>query len=154
MGASAQTPLLSKGMTMKNAALKLLLLLALLLLAACGGRVSQQEEADEYVMDLEALSTTVGPAVLEITLTDTGGAPVDGATLDVRGDMSHAGMVPVVQEGHSRSREGIYSVPFEWTMAGDWIVTVDALLPDGQTISRQFELTVSGAMDDMNGMEQ
>lgn len=139
---------------MKNDVFKRLLLLALVLLAACGGRISQQEEADDYVMGLEALSTMVGPAVLEITLTDAGGAPVDGATLNARGDMSHAGMVPVVREGHTRSRQGIYNVPFEWTMAGDWIVTVDAQLPDGQTISRQFELTVSGEMDEMNGIEQ
>jgi hypothetical protein len=129
-----------------------LLLVAGLLLAACGGRASQQETQDDgYVMELEVLSTTVGPAALEIALTGPDGAPVTDATLNVRGDMSHAGMVPVLQEGHTRNRQGIYNVPFEWTMAGDWIVTVEAGLPDGQMISRQFNLTVTGAM---NGMQE
>jgi hypothetical protein len=149
---------MTKEPTMNNFRLSVVTIFALplfvagLLLVACGGRASQQETQDDgYVMAFEALSSTVGPAALEIALTGPDGAPVTDATLDVRGDMSHAGMVPVLQEGHSRNHQGIYTIPFEWTMAGDWFVTVEARLRDGQRISRRFDLTVTGAM---NGMEE
>ena len=38
----------------------------------------------------------VGPARLIISLTDSAGVPVEGARVVVEGNMSHAGMVPVV----------------------------------------------------------
>jgi hypothetical protein len=35
-------------------------------------------------------------------------------------------------------------MPFRWTMAGDWFVTVDVTLPDGTTASQRFDFTVAG----------
>ncbi|MFW6070040.1 MAG: FixH family protein [bacterium] len=134
-----------------NAILKSIVLFALLLLAACGSRVSQQESDADIRVDLAPESTVVGPTTLNITVTDGGGAPIDDATLNVKGDMSHAGMTPVLAEGIDGGQQGLYTAPFEWTMAGDWIVTVDVSLPDGRSTSQRFELAVSGdgAMDDM-----
>jgi len=40
-----------------------------------------------------------------------------------------------------------YAIPFEWTMGGDWVVTVDVTLADGRTASRQFDLSITGQMD-------
>jgi hypothetical protein len=37
---------------------------------------------------------------------------------------------------------GEYRAAFEWTMAGDWIVTVTATLPDGHVATRQFPITI------------
>jgi hypothetical protein len=44
---------------------------------------------------------------------------------------------------------GKYETPFEWTMGGDWIVTVTATLPDGRTAQQQFTYTVQGDMANM-----
>lgn len=125
-----------------------------LLLVACGGRVSQQSNDANITIDLAAESMAVGSTVLKLTVTDGSGAPINDATLNVKGDMTHAGMVPVLAEGVSDGQEGIYRVPFEWTMGGDWVVTVEVVLPDGQTVSRQFDLTVSGEMEAMDMEEE
>ena len=123
----------------------LLVLLITLCLIAAGCRRSgttADEQNIEMTMEVEPESPSVGDAELVITITDSEGSPVSGATLDIRGDMSHAGMAPVLAEGIS-GENGVYRVPFEWTMAGDWIVTVTATLPDGQLVEESFELAVS-----------
>ncbi len=66
--------------------------------------------------------------------------------------MSHAGMKPVlanISEGES----GVYAVPFEWTMGGDWFVAVTATLPDGRVATKRFDLSVGAGMDMDNDME-
>ena len=42
-------------------------------------------------------------------------------------------------------QNGLYSVPFEWTMGGDWVVQVTAKLKDGGTATQQFKFTVGEA---------
>jgi hypothetical protein len=69
------------------------------------------------------------------------GAPVEDARLEIKGDMSHAGMAPVIVS-ITDGRDGVYTTAFDWTMAGDWIVTVEAALGDGTVARRQFEVTV------------
>jgi hypothetical protein len=75
----------------------------------------------------------VGQARLIITLQDTAGAPLSGAEVLVEGNMTHAGMIPVFDTA-TMVGPGQYSVPdFRFTMAGDWVLTLRALLPDGRT---------------------
>ncbi len=121
--------------------------LIMLTLAACGSRISQQEDSADVTVRLTAESTQIGQTTLRITVKDDKGEPVDDATLNVKGEMTHAGMPPVLAEEIRDSEDGIYAVPFEWTMSGDWIVTVDVTLKDGRTASRQFDLSVTGQMD-------
>jgi hypothetical protein len=136
----------------KNA-LALILLLGLSLVGC--GRISQQGDAApdvniDLAVDPEPLS--VGPTRLTITLADADSKPIEGARLQIKGDMTHPGMQPVLAEGES-SEEGTYETPFEWTMGGDWIVTVTANLPDGRITARQFNFTVEGDMRNMDMMQ-
>lgn len=127
----------------------ILALLGLLVLAGCGGRESQQEQqsADDAGVNIDLSypdPAAVGETTLTITLTDADGNPINDATLAIRGDMNHAGMQPVlrdVEEGEG----GVYEVPFQWTMDGDWIVTVDVTLADGTEVSETFDLSVESA---------
>lgn len=120
------------------------LLLLVLTLAACG----QQNMPAPTPIDVD-LSVrvkpellAVGEATLIVTLKDANDTPVDGATLQVHGDMDHEGMTPVDREA-STSTEGEYHVPFEWTMGGGWIVTITARLPDnGGEITKTFDFFV------------
>jgi len=98
---------------------------------------------DGYSVSLasEPASPAVGAGTLLITLRDASGQPVEGARLEVEGNMSHAGMIPVA--GAVQSAEaGEYRVAIEWTMAGDWFVDVKFSLPDGAAVTRRFPIGV------------
>ena len=127
----------------------LLYIILALSLAAC--RQSQQtpqtnDAAITIDLRVSPEPAATGDTTLLITLTDKAGAPIREARLEVRGDMTHAGMQPVsaiAQEEPDSS--GQYSVPFEWTMSGDWIVTVSVTLPNGETSKKTFDLTVENS---------
>lgn len=119
-------------------------MLLALLLAACGPQNEPTPAPPDLDLSVqvEPDPPAVGEAVLIITIKDASGSPVDGATLQVHGDMDHEGMTPVDREV-SESAGGEYRVPFEWTMGGGWIVTVTAQLPDGGgTVSETFDFFV------------
>ncbi|MEI2691013.1 MAG: FixH family protein [Anaerolineae bacterium] len=128
---------------------RLLLTTWLILLIAAAGcqRASQQtaiDQAPELVATL-AISpepAIVGPASLELRLTDASGAALPGARVALKGDMSHAGMQPLLADA-AETTGGIYQAQWTWSMAGDWLVTATAALPDGRTLVRRFDLTVA-----------
>lgn len=75
----------------------------------------------------------LGPAPLVVTLDDAG-EPVTGATVEVAGDMTHAGMQPVLRTA-VESEPGRYRADdFAFTMAGDWIITLTATTADGRRV--------------------
>jgi hypothetical protein len=123
----------------------LLALLALPLLTGCrqSAQATPTPEANvDIALTVDPDPPAVGKSELVIVLTDDTGAPVDGATVNVRGDMNHAGMTPV-QGATDVSDGGVYRIPFDWTMGGDWILTVSVALPGGETASRAFNLSVA-----------
>ena len=113
----------------------------LLLLTACGGRNSQQANDADIRLIMAIESTTVGPTSLIVTVTDAAGVPINDAAISVKGDMSHAGMVPVLADV-TGGDDGVYEMPFEWTLGGDWVVTVEATLPDGRSTTQQFNFAI------------
>ena len=109
-------------------------LLALLVLLPLGGCREAEPPGDPSLILELGISPTppaVGPARLIISLRDTLGNPVEGADVQVEGNMSHAGMTPVLDTAEAEG-PGTYGIPdFTFTMAGDWFLTVEATLPDG-----------------------
>jgi hypothetical protein len=88
----------------------------------------------------------VGPARLIITFSDSAGLPLEGAEVVVEGNMSHAGMVPVFDTATAED-PGRYGISdFNFTMAGDWILTVRATLPDGRRAQIDHPTNVVGEM--------
>jgi hypothetical protein len=118
--------------------------LLLVLLSGCG-RIQRTDSApaDAYVVSMvtEPSPPAVGPGTVIVTLTDPAGRPVDGARLEVEANMSHAGMVSVLAST-AESHSGVYRVPLQWTMAGDWIVDLKFTLPDGTRVARRFPISV------------
>jgi hypothetical protein len=128
--------------TRRTTAVSLLLSLFFLFsLSACGGRQSAVVNETGVLVDLDTPSLQVGETELLVRLTDSNGRPAAGAAVEVRGDMSHAGMVPVVRAGETDA-DGLFATPFEWTMGGDWFVTVTFTLPDGRSGAERFNYTV------------
>lgn len=69
--------------------------------------------------------------------------PVAGASVTVTGDMTHAGMVPVIADA-SEAEAGRYVIEdFHFNMGGDWFLTADIILPDGSRVSAVQPVTVA-----------
>ncbi len=69
---------------------------------------------------------------------------VSGATVEITGDMTHAGMAPVSATAKEVGA-GLYETEgFEFTMAGDWILTADVTYPDGTEAEDTLALSVPG----------
>lgn len=129
-----------------------LIILTLLALSACRAPEPTPAASSRVQIALAVLPDppVTGASTLQVTVTSASGDPVADAQVSARGDMSHAGMVPVIAEA-SASDVGVYTIPFEWTMAGDWFVDVTVTLADGTEVQQRFDLTVAGeSMHDMN----
>lgn len=121
----------------------LISVLAVFAIVGCG----QQSQPTTVVTDVqlelavEPEPPATGTATLIVTLTDASGAPVNGATVAVEGNMDHAGMEPSTGQT-IKDTDGVYRVPFRWTMGGGWRVTVTATLPNDGVATETFEVFV------------
>ena len=120
------------------------LIIGTVFVPACARESRGQETSPDItiVLSVDPSQVTIGEATLYFELKDAQDQPIEGASLRAKGDMSHAGMMPVLGDSVEIG-DGNYSIPFEWTMVGDWILTITGELPDGQGFSRTFELTIS-----------
>ena len=112
--------------------------------ASCerGGGGADDDTADvEMELEITPNPPVIGPAEVTILLTDENGDPIDGADLEIEGDMSHAGMQPVIVHADGVQAGRYTSDGFEFTMGGDWFITVSGALPDGRLIERTFDVT-------------
>lgn len=125
--------------------LRLLTLISILILLnpACTRQSSIGDQAIDLNVQLtfEPDPPVVGEGVIRIRVTDSRGQAIDGLSIQVKGDMTHAGMTPVFGISTPEG-DGSYSVPFEWTMAGDWVLQLIAELQDGTVLNRSFEVRV------------
>jgi len=115
-----------------------------LLACGCSRRTTTTDQAPHLRLDIVELRPdppAVGQATLLVRLSDQEGRPIEGATMSLRADMTHAGMAPVLEDAEEVG-EGLYRVSFEWTMAGDWVITVSGTLEDGRTIRRELQVSV------------
>lgn len=122
-------------------ALMVVMLMGIMLLSGCRQSAEGDSSGINIQLAVDPEPPQTGESTLIVTLTDGQGAPVTNAAVAVRGDMTHAGMEPVTGEA-SEEGNGVYRVPFEWTMGGDWIVTVTVGLPDGKTTDEAFNFTI------------
>ena len=121
--------------------LSFILLLALTLPACARRETVDQAPELTVVMAIVPSPPQPGSAILIIQIMQENGINPGDFTLDVRGDMSHAGMKPVIVEAVP-GEAGAYSIPFEFSMAGDWLITLSAVLPDGRSLIRTYPIRV------------
>ena len=116
-----------------------ILLIGLLLLASCR---QQQLSSADVQLELSASDRRVGETLLLLRVSDRDGKAVSKpGTLSIRGDMDHAGMAPVLAEAESAA-EGVFSIPFEWTMGGSWTVEATLTLPNDDVASETFAFEI------------
>ncbi len=120
-------------------ALVVMLLAAPLVLAACGrsdGNGNPGPESLEWRIDPHPPKR--GPVTVTIHLEDEDGNSRTGATLELEGNMNHAGMAPVFSSLTETAPGTYVSDGFELTMGGDWILTVRGTLADGTSYEEAF----------------
>lgn len=129
----------------RRVALPLALLALMLLLSACRGQAAAPSDL-QVRLDISPSPPAVGQAEVAVELADTNGSPVEGAAVTVEGNMTHAGMAPVRVRARGTGG-GRYVVPdYQFTMAGDWVLTVEATLPGGGQARREFAVpSVAGS---------
>lgn len=120
----------------------LLAMLLLPLLIACGS----SEEAPSTAVQITLLPGQ-NANELRVQLRDPTQAPITDAMVGLEGNMNHAGMVPVlvdpVRDDADGAADGLYQLPLQFSMLGDWIVTVTATLADGTEATKDIEVTVT-----------
>jgi periplasmic copper chaperone A len=122
-----------------NMRLALLFLLPVLLLFGCRNNPGDNTDIDISI-EISNESAAIGePNPILVSLRDRAGNPINDAIVNLRGDMAHAGMSPVLAEATS-GVNGVYEIPFAFTMSGDWVLTVDVTLADGSSASRSFNI--------------
>ena len=109
-----------------------------LLLGACG-RATRHAPPLDVTWSLAPTPPVVGSSTLTVTLRNPAGAPVNGADVRLEADMSHAGMAPVFADAAERG-DGVYEIPFSFTMRGDWVLLVSVALPDGARLERRIDV--------------
>ena len=124
---------------MTAVARRILILVIVLALAGCR---QQQLSSADVRLEMSASDKRVGETTLLVRVSDRDGKPLsDPGALSLRGDMDHAGMTPVLAEAE-RALDGVFNVPFEWTMGGGWIVEARLTLPNGDVAVDTFEFEI------------
>jgi hypothetical protein len=117
--------------------------LTMLFVAACSAQPTAQSGQEAMQITLLAAEDDA----LTVQLADAAGEPITDATVSLEGNMNHAGMVPVFADGVTDeadgAADGVYQVPFQFTMMGDWIITVKVARADGSQTTDDVEQTVS-----------
>ena len=126
--------------------LRALFILALILIAA--GCRQQQLSSSDVKLDVSASDLLVGEATLLVRVRDRAGKPIEKpGSITVRADMNHAGMLPVFAETEN-SLSGVFTLPFEWTMAGGWMVEASLTLESGEIVTQTFHYEVLNEASD------
>jgi len=102
-------------------------------------RTPQSAPPVDVAWTLRPEPAAAGPTTVTLTLRDRSGAPVRGARVRLEGHMSHAGMAPVQAEA-AELAPGIYEIPFSFSMPGDWILLLSAVMTDGTRLERRIDV--------------
>ena len=120
----------------------------IIVLAACAAQPAAPETTSPGI----SVTLIPNPAGAEgdtvtVQLSAANGQPITGAQVTIEGNMTHPGMVPVVSDPVGDDVDGAaggsYTVPFQFSMLGDWILTVSATLADGSTASQDIPVAVT-----------
>ena len=121
-----------------------------LLLTACR---QQSPSSSDISLDVSVNGLLVGQSQIIVSVRDKNGNSIENpGAIELRGDMDHAGMAPVFAES-SEAINGVFTLPFEWTMAGAWILEANLTLGSGERVTGSFRYEVLSQAGDHRAME-
>ncbi len=115
------------------------ILIVVLLLTACR---QQSLSSSDISLDVSVNGLLVGQSQISVSVRDKNGNSIENpGAIELRGDMDHAGMAPAFAES-SEAINGVFTLPFEWTMAGTWILEANLTLDSGERVTESFRYEV------------
>ena len=129
------------GRLLEGSAFLFAVLLALLLglLSGCDGAAVSTSDLS-IDLSVAAETPTVGQNELTVTVRDAAGKAVSDAEVQVEGNMNHAGMKPTFATLRETAQAGSYVGELEFTMGGDWILTVAVTTTEGTKAKETFNV--------------
>lgn len=127
---------------MRNLSLLLFIIFMALALSACTPTTAapvQNKAGLDLSLDQQPLNGM--QQGLTFTLVDKDKKPVDGATVEIEGNMNHPGMAPVMLKAEGKGN-GKYTANIQYTMGGEWSLTVTAKTPAGDSVVKTFSTEV------------
>lgn len=110
----------------------------LVLAVGCGPATSDTADI-QADLALDPSPPVVGDVDVLLKLADPTGAPIQGADVQLEGNMNHAGMKPSLAD-LEEVEPGHYSGTLDFTMGGDWFILVTATLPDGRKAEHKIDV--------------
>ena len=117
----------------------LVLFYCFLVICSIGCRKTSESGGKVSIEFVELKTYRVGSETISLKINDALGQAVSGAHVSLEGNMSHAGMAPIFGLA-TEIAPGSYRGNLEFSMAGDWVISVNARLPDGRQVEQQFEI--------------
>ena len=119
-----------------------------LFMCACNRTPDDAAAAGLYVTLSPAVEGIQGDHLI-VEIVDDQGMPITDVTVSLEGNMTHAGMVPVLTEsvwdGADGSEDGVYRIPFEFSMLGDWIISVKIENRDGDRFTQDIDVLANSS---------
>jgi hypothetical protein len=112
---------------------------ALILLGSGCREPVEPQTAVSVECEISPQPVRVGPAIVNVRLRDSAGAPVVGGGVNLVANMSHPGMAPVFGDAKEVA-PGQYRGSVELAMLGDWVVLIHVTLPNGRKLERQVSV--------------
>lgn len=109
-------------------------------LTACSRGNSASTDGSALAWKVEPSPPARGPATITIEPRYDDRTPITGAKLEIEGNMNHAGMAPVIATLTETTPGTYVSDGFEFTMGGDWVISVRGTLPDGTPYQAQIDV--------------
>ncbi len=117
-------------------------------LGACNRTTDNAAAAGLHVTLRPAAEGIQGDHLI-VEIVDDDGLPVTDVTVSLEGNMTHAGMVPVLTEsvwdGADGREDGIYRIPFQFSMLGDWIISVKIEERDGESFAQDIDVVATSS---------
>lgn len=116
-------------------ALRLLLITQISFLVCCDWFKRQENKKDPVPLSWSVSPNPPKVGPIEVTLNT-----IEGATIDVEGNMSHPGMAPLYAKAQE-AKAGTYAFKMDLNMAGDWILFLKIKSRDGVVEERSIPLS-------------
>lgn len=113
---------------------------------ACTRRSAAPDEAPDVLVSatFSPSPPVAGAGWLTLSFENRSGVPTQVSSLEVKADMTHPGMRPWLAEVDSIEDSQV-TLAVEWSMAGDWLLQIEAELEDGRRLRRTLPAAVDPA---------